>query len=413
MLVTRECPVLGDPMDGSLPASSVRWIFQARILEWVAISSSRGSSQPRDWACISRVSSIGGWIFYLLSHQGSPMAIGSPSPLPRVSGLKYLNRVRFGDHWAVSSWRSVLPFSPDPSSPSPLQKIFPWVRLWWLGLFWVQCCINTIQAVELEVNTEAFKLHVAGKPGSALCRMALNMVWDPSALGFPSVKWRGEWVLLHGVLWGCKEMMQDCEDTEDLLGKKWLKLCSWSSPQNLQTFFSISAGDSHFSKTLPCWRSLIIQGPWFPGMTAFCSWKKPGSNLFWSFFFKCSSAPGAEPQKWPDFISPIPASCPNQKPGALLSAPLLQLPLIRGPRQAQWLSCSVSFPFSLNPHSSQQGWASYISPHGPGSLLTGVHEYSLPLASAVLLTTCLSALRLDVSSSRKPSLIPFSNPRLG
>ena len=39
---------LSDPMDCSLPGSSVYGIFQARILEWVAISFSRRSSQPRD-----------------------------------------------------------------------------------------------------------------------------------------------------------------------------------------------------------------------------------------------------------------------------------------------------------------------------------------------------------------------------
>ena len=39
---------LCDPMDSSLPGSSVHGIFQARILEWIAISFSRGSSQPRD-----------------------------------------------------------------------------------------------------------------------------------------------------------------------------------------------------------------------------------------------------------------------------------------------------------------------------------------------------------------------------
>ena len=37
-----------DPMDYSLPSSPVHGILQARILEWVAISYSRGSSQPRD-----------------------------------------------------------------------------------------------------------------------------------------------------------------------------------------------------------------------------------------------------------------------------------------------------------------------------------------------------------------------------
>ena len=41
--------------------SSVHGILQARILEWVAISSSRGSSQPRDQTCISCVSCIAGY----------------------------------------------------------------------------------------------------------------------------------------------------------------------------------------------------------------------------------------------------------------------------------------------------------------------------------------------------------------
>ena len=46
--VTQSCPALCYPMDCRLPGSSVHRIFQARILEWVAISSSRGYSQPRD-----------------------------------------------------------------------------------------------------------------------------------------------------------------------------------------------------------------------------------------------------------------------------------------------------------------------------------------------------------------------------
>ena len=42
--VTQLCPTLCDPMDYSLLGSSVHGIFQARVLEWVAISFSRGSS---------------------------------------------------------------------------------------------------------------------------------------------------------------------------------------------------------------------------------------------------------------------------------------------------------------------------------------------------------------------------------
>ena len=52
VLVTQSCLTLGNPTDCSLPGSSVHGIRQARILEWVAISFSRGSSQPRDRTCI-------------------------------------------------------------------------------------------------------------------------------------------------------------------------------------------------------------------------------------------------------------------------------------------------------------------------------------------------------------------------
>ena len=45
--VAQSCPTLCDPADCSPPGSSVHGILQARILEWVAISFSRGSSQPR------------------------------------------------------------------------------------------------------------------------------------------------------------------------------------------------------------------------------------------------------------------------------------------------------------------------------------------------------------------------------
>ena len=51
--VAQSCPTLCDPMDCSPPGSSVHGILQARILEWVAISFSRGSSQPRDQTQVS------------------------------------------------------------------------------------------------------------------------------------------------------------------------------------------------------------------------------------------------------------------------------------------------------------------------------------------------------------------------
>ena len=66
-LVTKTCLTLCDPMDAS--GSSVHGISQARILEWVAISYSRGSSQSRNWTCVS---CIGRWILYTIVPPGKP-----------------------------------------------------------------------------------------------------------------------------------------------------------------------------------------------------------------------------------------------------------------------------------------------------------------------------------------------------
>ena len=74
-----QCSVVSNsvwPMDCNLPGSSVCGILQARILEWVAISFSRESSQPRYWTCVS---CIGRQILYHwatweahLKHKGCP-----------------------------------------------------------------------------------------------------------------------------------------------------------------------------------------------------------------------------------------------------------------------------------------------------------------------------------------------------
>ena len=55
---------LCDRMDCSLPVSSVHGILQARILEWIAMSSSRGSSRPTDQIHVSYLSCIGRWVLY-------------------------------------------------------------------------------------------------------------------------------------------------------------------------------------------------------------------------------------------------------------------------------------------------------------------------------------------------------------
>ena len=53
--VAQSCPTLCNPMDCSPPGSFVHGIFQARVWEWIAISSSRGSSRPRDRTQVSHI----------------------------------------------------------------------------------------------------------------------------------------------------------------------------------------------------------------------------------------------------------------------------------------------------------------------------------------------------------------------
>ena len=61
--VTQLCLTLWDPMDCSPPGSSIHGILQAGILEWAAMPSSRGSSQPRDWTHISHFCCTAGRFF--------------------------------------------------------------------------------------------------------------------------------------------------------------------------------------------------------------------------------------------------------------------------------------------------------------------------------------------------------------
>ena len=68
----QSCPILCNLIDHGLPGSSVHGILQARILEWVAISFSRGSSWPRDRTLISCISCIDRWVLYHRHHLGSP-----------------------------------------------------------------------------------------------------------------------------------------------------------------------------------------------------------------------------------------------------------------------------------------------------------------------------------------------------
>ena len=67
----QSCPTLCDPMNCSPPGFSVHGILQTRILEWVAISFSRGSSQPTDWSQVSCI--VGG--FFTTAPHGEPTCV--------------------------------------------------------------------------------------------------------------------------------------------------------------------------------------------------------------------------------------------------------------------------------------------------------------------------------------------------
>ena len=72
----QSCPALCDAMDRSPPGSSVHRILLARILERVFITSSKGSSWPRDWTCVFCISCITGG-FFTAEPPGKPLF---PSP---------------------------------------------------------------------------------------------------------------------------------------------------------------------------------------------------------------------------------------------------------------------------------------------------------------------------------------------
>ena len=160
----QSCPTLCDPMDCSPPSSSVRGISQARIPEWVAMPSSRGSSWPRNWTCSYSIP--GGFFTHratweaLLKWCSSPNQLGYlwkclfPGCAPRgsdsaalvsVLGICILTNSVTEDHWSstlcpacwIGTQTSLLirqqalpwPFCqahPSPGCPGPFRRLLSW-----------------------------------------------------------------------------------------------------------------------------------------------------------------------------------------------------------------------------------------------------------------------------------------------
>ena len=99
-----SCLTLCDPMDCSPPGSSVHGILQARILEWVDVSSSRWSSQPRDRTIV----------FLCLLHR----QVGSLPLVPLGKPYSELWQIR-NSFWLLSASVNLF-FSPECVVPSPM-----------------------------------------------------------------------------------------------------------------------------------------------------------------------------------------------------------------------------------------------------------------------------------------------------
>ena len=127
-MCTKSCPTLCDPLDCNLPGSSVHGIFQARILEWVAISYSRGSSPPSDWTHIHMYPSSAGRFFttvplgnpnYFLRHESSLVA-QTVKHLPtmwetwvQTLGQEVLLEKEMVTHSSILAWK--IPWMEEPS----------------------------------------------------------------------------------------------------------------------------------------------------------------------------------------------------------------------------------------------------------------------------------------------------------
>ena len=119
--VSQSCLTLWDSMDCSLPGSSVHGIFQARVLEWVAIPFSRGSFRPRDW---TQVSCIAGDSLPA-DPAGKPKNTG-------VGSLSLLHRIfpTQGSKPGLPHWRQILYHLRHQRSPRILEwEAYPFCRV--------------------------------------------------------------------------------------------------------------------------------------------------------------------------------------------------------------------------------------------------------------------------------------------
>ena len=125
VLVALSCLTLCHPMDCSPPGSSVHGILQTRILEWVAMHSSRGSYWPRNRTHISCKSPALQADSLPLHHLRSPCEVRSVSNLTGVTGKPLESRMTqqgkvLEETWGAEGYTDVISLRPMPGLTSPL-----------------------------------------------------------------------------------------------------------------------------------------------------------------------------------------------------------------------------------------------------------------------------------------------------
>ena len=138
--VPELCLTLCDPTDCGLPGSSVHGIFPAIVLEWIAISFSRGSSQPRDPTRVSRIVDRRFTVWATVKLQFSSVQslsrvqlFATPWIAARQASLSITTLGVHSNSLPSSPWchpaisSSVVSFSSCPS-PSQHQSLFQWVN---------------------------------------------------------------------------------------------------------------------------------------------------------------------------------------------------------------------------------------------------------------------------------------------
>ena len=108
MLVAQSCLTLCNTMDCSPPGSCVHEIFQARILDWVAISLSRGSSWPRNWTRVSCIADrfFTGWTTREAHIQSTSCEMPGWRKESEKAGLKFnIQKTKIMASSSITSWQ--------------------------------------------------------------------------------------------------------------------------------------------------------------------------------------------------------------------------------------------------------------------------------------------------------------------